>query len=87
MTVNVTTKDHRTESFATETAEQAVGYLWKMAFVRESSPDQYMVEVARRVLLYNRHVVRTDNAIDFLTDLAEAGLLSVTFTDNREEPQ
>jgi hypothetical protein len=83
MTVHVRTLDPRPQEFAVDTPEQAVGYLWKMAFVRESDPGEYMVEVARRVAIYNRHVVRTDSAANFLTDLAAAGFITVDF----EEPQ
>ena len=81
MTIVLTTvHDTRPETFEGSTPEQIVGYLWKTAFLRETSPDEYMVEVARRVAIYNRHDVRTDTAVHFLLDLAAAGLVVINWS-------
>jgi len=69
--------DHRPETFRAETAEQFVGLLWKTAFLRETDPGEYMVEVARRVAIYNRCDVRSDTARHFLDDLVAAGLVTI----------
>jgi len=78
MTITVTTiHDDRPETFSAKTSEQLVGFLWKTAFMQESGPGEYMVEVARRVKLYNGCHVRTDTARHFLQDLFDAGLVYI----------
>lgn len=76
MTITVKTLDDGSV-FTAETPEQLVGLLWKDAFIRESTPDQYMSAVARRVKLWNGHDVRDDDATLFLLDLESAGLIDV----------
>jgi len=78
MTITLKTlEDRHPETFETETPEQLVGLLWKTAFIRETSPDQYMVEVARRVKVWNGKTVRSDDAKTFLLDLAAAGFVHI----------
>jgi hypothetical protein len=62
------------------TPEQAVGHLWKDAFLHETTPGAYMKEVSRRVHLWDGKTPRCDNATDFLMDLEEAGLLEINWT-------
>jgi hypothetical protein len=85
MRITITTKDWggRPGTFAVDTAEQAVGYLWKLAFVRETAPDEYMAAVARRVQLFRGAVVRTSSAAEFLTDLAAIGLVTIVWEEDQ----
>jgi hypothetical protein len=78
MAIKLTTvHDRHPEQFKSETPEQMVGMLWKTAFVKETGPDTYMTEVARRVKMYNSHDVRTDTAQNFLLDMEAAGLVNI----------
>ncbi len=66
----------------TGTPEQVVGFLWKTAFLRNTSPPKYMRAVARRVKLASGKRPRTDTAAHFLADLAEAGVITILEVDD-----
>jgi len=61
----------------TGTAEQVVGYLWKAAFLRKTSPHRYMRAVARRVRLGHGRKVRTDTPTHFLHDLDSVAVIHI----------
>ena len=62
------------------TPEQAVGYLWKDAFLHETTPGAYMKEVSRRVHLWDGKHPRFNDATEFLIDLEESGLIQIDWT-------
>jgi len=67
------------EQFTSDTAEQMVGLLWKTAFLRETSPGEYMAKVAQRVKVWNGSDVRFDTAGHFLADLEAAGMVRIEY--------
>lgn len=67
--------------FESETPEQMVMFLWKVAWLRETTPAKYTKQVSRRVKIYNGKQVRFDTAQHFLEDLEAAGLVAIEWEE------
>lgn len=60
-----------------QTYEQLVGKMWKAAFITEATPYEYMQAVSKR-LAYQGLEIPTKSALEFISGLQQAGLVSLT---------